>query len=298
MSRIAVVTDSNSGITQSEAAQLGIYVVPMPFMIGGETYFEGINLTQADFFEKLKNDVEISTSQPTPDTILTLWDRLLKEYDELVYLPMSSGLSGSCQTGMALAQDYDGRVEVVDNQRISVPLVHAIMDAVHMAEKGKSAAEIKAFLEEDKFNSSIYIMVDTLKYLRKGGRITPAVAAFGSLLKIKPVLQIQGEKLDTFAKARTLANARQIMLTAILNDVTKRFGLEPDSDQMYIDFAYTGDAAAAEAFRAEVLEHFPNAQSYIAPLSLSIACHTGPGALGIAVTLRNESDDDVKREER
>lgn len=287
MSKIAIVTDSNSGITQSEAEQLGIYVVPMPFTIEGETFFEGINLSQEEFFEKLKNDVEISTSQPTPDSILSLWDRLLTEYDQLVYLPMSSGLSGACQTAIMLAQDYDGRVEVVNNQRISVPLMRSIMDAYQLAEQGKNAAEIKAFLEDDKFNSSIYIMVDTLKYLKKGGRITPAAAALGSLLKLKPVLQIQGEKLDAFAKARTAAAAKQIMLTAIQNDITKRFDRSVDGSDFYVDFAYTGDKETALEFQKEILQHFPGASSHIAPLSLSVACHLGPGAIGIAVTTRN-----------
>lgn len=287
MSKIAIVTDTNSGISPEEAIRYDIHVVPMPFMINGETFYEGINLSQEDFFIKQREQAEISTSQPSPDSILTLWDNLLETYDELVYLPMSSGLSGSCQTATMLAMGYEGRVEVVNNQRISVPLVRSILDAKQMAEKGYRAAEIKNFLEEDRFQTSIYIMVDTLEYLRKGGRITPSAAALGSLLRIKPVLQIQGEKLDSFAKARTVSAAKQTMLHAIISDITKRFGFSEDGDEFYIDFAYTECGEAALDFQKEVLQHFPNAESIISPLALSIACHIGPGALGIAVTRKN-----------
>ncbi len=288
MSKIAIVTDSNSGITQAQAEELGIYVLPMPFMIGGETFFEGINLTQEEFYEKLRTGIPVSTSQPTPDSVLRLWRRLLLDYDQIVHIPMSSGLSGSCQTAMMLADDFDGRVQVVNNQRISVTQRRSVVDAIHLAEKGMDAVQIREFLEKDKFNSSIYIMVDTLYYLKKGGRITPAAAALGTLLRLKPVLQIQGEKLDAFAKARTTASARQIMLNAVINDVTERFGRPLENCGMWIDFAHTQNEEAAKDFQKEVLAHFPGAESHIDPLSLSVSCHIGPGALAVAVTMRND----------
>ena len=203
MSKVAIVTDSNSGITQKEAKERGIFVLPMPFTIDGSEYFEDIDLTQEEFYEKLKDDADIFTSQPSPESVMNLWDEVLKEYDELVHIPMSSGLSGSCQTAMMLADDYDGKVQVINNQRISITQLQSCVDAQMLIEAGKSAAEIKQILEEDKLNSSIYIMLDTLYYLKKGGRITPAAAALGTLLRLKPVLQIQGDKLDAFAKART-----------------------------------------------------------------------------------------------
>ena len=260
----------------------------MPFMINGETYFEGINLTQEEFYQKLQTGASISTSQPTPDSVLKLWKDLLKDYDEIVHIPMSSGLSGSCQTAMLLAEDFDGKVQVVNNQRISVTQRRSVMDAIHLAQKGLNAKEIKEFLEKDKFNSSIYIMVDTLTYLKKGGRITPAAAALGTFLRLKPVLQIQGEKLDAFAKARTTASARQIMLNAAKNDVTNRFGRPLENCGMWVDFAHSANQEAAEDFQKEALASFPGAESHMDPLSLSVACHIGPGSLAIAVTMRNE----------
>ena len=288
MPNLAIVTDSNSGITQLQAEELGISVLPMPFMINGETYFEGINLTQEEFYQKLQTGASISTSQPTPDSVLKLWKDLLKDYDEIVHIPMSSGLSGSCQTAMLLAEDFDGKVQVVNNQRISVTQRRSVMDAIHLAQKGLNAKEIKEFLEKDKFNSSIYIMVDTLTYLKKGGRITPAAAALGTFLRLKPVLQIQGEKLDAFAKARTTASARQIMLNAAKNDVTNRFGRPLENCGMWVDFAHSANQEAAEDFQKEALASFPGAESHMDPLSLSVACHIGPGSLAIAITMRNE----------
>lgn len=288
MPNLAIVTDSNSGITQLQAEELGISVLPMPFMINGETYFEGINLTQEEFYQKLQTGASISTSQPTPDSVLKLWKDLLKDYDEIVHIPMSSGLSGSCQTAMLLAEDFDGKVQVVNNQRISVTQRRSVVDAIHLARKGLNAKEIKEFLEKDKFNSSIYIMVDTLTYLKKGGRITPAAAALGTFLRLKPVLQIQGEKLDAFAKARTTASARQIMLNAAKNDVTNRFGRPLENCGMWVDFAHSANQEAAEDFQKEALASFPGAESHMDPLSLSVACHIGPGSLAIAVTMRNE----------
>lgn len=288
MAKIAIVTDSNSGITQAEAEKLGIYVLPMPFMIGGETFFEGINLTQEEFYRKLRTGVPVSTSQPAPDSVLRLWRRLLLDYDQIVHIPMSSGLSGSCQTAVMLADDFDGRVQVVNNQRISVTQRRSVEDAIRLAGEGMDAAQIREFLEKDKFNSSIYIMVDTLFYLKKGGRITPAAAALGTLLRLKPVLQIHGEKLDAFAKARTTASARQIMLNAVMNDVTKRFHRPLSDCGMWVDFAHTQNEEAILDFQKEVLAHFPGAESHVDPLSLSVSCHIGPGALAVAVTMRND----------
>lgn len=221
--RIGIITDSNSGITQSQAEELGIYVVPMPFMIDGQTYFEDINLTQEQFYEKLKAGADISTSQPSPESVTGLWDRLLEEYDQLVHIPMSSGLSGSCQTAMMLAQDYEGKVFVVNNHRISVTQRQSALDAKMLADEGKTGEEIQKILYDSRYDSSIYITVDTLKYLKKGGRITPTAAAFGTLLRIKPVLTIQGEKLDAFAKARTMKQAKNIMLMALKKDLEERF---------------------------------------------------------------------------
>ena len=283
MSKIAIVTDSNSGITQQQAKELGISVLPMPFMIDGETYYEEITLSQDEFYEKLKNNADISTSQPAPESVLAIWDELLKEYDEIVHIPMSSGLSGSCQTAVMLAQDYDGRVHVVNNQRISVTQRRSVTDALELAKAGKSGSEIKEILEADKFNSSIYIMIDTLYYLKKGGRITPAAAALGTLLKLKPVLQIQGEKLDAFAKARTVNQAKTIMINAVKNDIEKRFGgISPDN-QIYLAIAHTCNEDAANILKAELHEQLPDYPIlYVDALSLSVSCHIGPGALAIA----------------
>ena len=285
MAKIAIVTDSNSGITQAQAKELGVYVIPMPFIIDEKAYFEDVNLTQEEFYQKLTEDADISTSQPSPESVMDLWEKLLEEYDEVVYIPMSSGLSGSCQSAMIFAQDYDDKVQVVDNQRISVPLLQSVLDAKKLAEEGKNAAEIKNLLEEDKLNSSIYIMLDTLYYLKKGGRITPAAAAVGSLLRLKPVLTIQGEKLDAFAKAHTVSQGKTMMINAIKNDINTRFG--GDYRNVYIEMAYTQDLEAAENYKAEVQEAFPEAEILMAPLSLSVACHIGPGALAVACTKKS-----------
>lgn len=282
MTKIAVVTDSNSGITQAQAKELGVYVLPMPFIIDEQTFLEDINLTQEEFYEKLQSGANVSTSQPSPDDVMSLWDTLLKEYDEIVHIPMSSGLSGSCQTAMMLAEDYDGKVHVVNNQRISVTQRQSALDALALADKGMNAKEIKEFLEADKFNSSIYIMLDTLHYLKKGGRITPAAAAIGTMLKLKPVLQIQGEKLDAFAKARTVNQGKSVMINAIKNDIINRFGGITEEKGIWLQIAHTHNEEAALALRDELAEVFPGYDIFIAPLSLSVACHIGPGSLAIA----------------
>lgn len=287
MARVAVVTDSNSGITQKAGKELGIFVLPMPFMIGEEQYFEDINLTQDEFYEKLKQGENISTSQPSPEDVMNLWNEILKEYDEIVYIPMSSGLSGSCQSAILLAEDYDGKVQVVNNQRISVTQRQSALDALELIERGMNAKEIKDFLEADKFNSSIYIMLDTLYYLKKGGRITPAAAAIGTLLKLKPVLQIQGEKLDAYAKARTFAQGKSIMMSAIKNDIENRFGgIKPAPGGVWLEIAHTQNYEAALALKEELLAEYPGYDIHIDALSLSVACHIGPGSLAIAVCKR------------
>lgn len=281
MSKIAVVTDSNSGITQERGKELGIFVLPMPFYIDGNLYFEDISLTQEDFYKKLQEDADISTSQPSPGDLMDFWENILKEYDEIVHIPMSSGLSGSCQTAMTLADDYDGKVHVVDNQRISVTQEQSVYDAMALVKAGKSAEEIKQILEEEKLEASIYIMVDTLKYLKKGGRITPAAAALGSMLNLKPVLQLQGEKLDSFAKVRGVKAAKRTMLKAIKNDLETRFA----GKKMVLGIAYTSrDEEEVQKWKEEVQGAFPGYEIVMNPLSLSVSCHIGPGSLAVTCT--------------
>ena len=279
--KVAVVTDSNSGITQNETKELGIKVLPMPFMINEETFFEDITLTQEAFYERLEGGANVVTSQPSPESVVNLWKEILAEYDEIVYIPMSSGLSGSCQSAIMLSEDFDGKVQVVNNQRISVTQRQSALDAKLLTERGMDAAAIKDLLEKDKFNSSIYIMLDTLYYLKKGGRITPAAAAIGTILKLKPVLQIQGDKLDAFAKARTISQGKSIMINAIRNDMENRFG-GADADNIWLEVAYTKNLDAAKQFAEELLKEFPGFDITINPLSLSVACHIGPGSLAVA----------------
>lgn len=281
MSKVAVVSDSNSGITQAQAKEIGVTILPMPFFAGDKTLYEDIDLTQEEFYQMLSGNTDISTSMPLVGNVTDTWEALLKEYDEIVHIPMSSGLSGSCETAMMLAQEYDGKVQVVNNQRISVTQRQSVMDALALAAQGRSAAKIREILERDKFESSIYIMVDTLYYLKKGGRITPAAAALGTLLKLKPVLQIQGEKLDAFAKARTVKQAKNIMIEAMKNDFEHRF-CDPKGEHMHLELAYTYDLESAENFKKEVQAAFPGMDIVLNPLSLSVSCHIGPGALAIA----------------
>lgn len=282
MKKTAIVTDSNSGITQAQGKELGITVLPMPFYINEELFFEDISLTQEEFYEKLEEEADISTSQPSPGDVLDLWDELLKEYDEIVHIPMSSGLSSTCETAMSLANDYEGKVQVVDNQRISVTQQESVLDAIKLRDAGKSAAEIKAVLEKEKMESTIYITVDTLKYLKKGGRITPAAAALGTVLNLKPVLTIQGEKLDAFAKVRGWKAAKRTMLKAIEKDIQERFvGKEKN---LVLGMAYGGNQEEAKEWETEIRKVFPDYELKCAPLSLSVACHIGKGALAIACT--------------
>ena len=279
MKKTAIVTDSNSGITPAEAEELGIYLVPMPFFIDGELFYEGVNLSHEDFYSKMAAGADISTSQPTPGAVLDLWGTLLEGHDELVYIPMSSALSGSCATAEALAEDYDGRVTVVDNQRISATQRQSVLDAVSMVNDGQDASRINEVLLRDKLEASIYITVDTLKYLKKGGRITAAAAAFGTVLGIKPVLQIQGEKLDAFAMAHGMKSAKKQMLDAVEKDLETRFA---GKKGVYVAAAYTCSDDEAKLWAEEIRARFGDRfNGYIAPLSLSVACHTGPGAYGI-----------------
>lgn len=285
MGNVAIVTDSNSGISQAEGKELGIYVIPMPFLVDGKLYFEDVDMNKEQFYHFLENDADLSTSQPSPGDVMDLWDKLLKEYDEIVHIPMSSGLSASCSTAMGLARDYDGKVQVVDNQRISVTMQQSVMDAKHLAAAGKSAAQIKEILEKEALESSIYLMVDTLKYLKKGGRITPAAALLGSALNLKPILQIQGDKLDAYKKVRGVKVAKKNMLEAMKKDVEGRFSDYVTKGQLKLHVAYTTDEETAKQWKEEVQNMFPDiAITRMDPLSFSVTCHTGPGVLAIAAS--------------
>ena len=280
MPKTAIITDSCSGITQQQAKELGIQVVPMPFTINKKEYFEDINLTQDAFYEMLGQGAEVATSQPSLGTLASIFDETLKSYDEIVYLPMSSGLSGAYQSAKMLSEDYDEQVYVVNNQRISATLEQDVYDAIEYVRQGKSAREIKQLLEDNRFNCTIYITVDTLEYLKKGGRITPAVAAIGSLLKIKPILNIYGEKLDKFAIARTLNKAESIMIDAIAHDIETCIDIEGKGDNVYLCIAHTNCPEVAEKLKKKMEKRWPGHEVRIVPLALAIACHTGPGAIG------------------
>ncbi len=281
MSKIAIITDSNAHVTPQEAQDLGIEVVPMPFMIGDETFYEGITLSREAFYAKMESGASIVTSQPAPSDVMGIWDKALQTHDEVVYIPMSSGLSGSCQSARMLAEDYDGKVQVVNNQRISVTQKRSVLDALEMAQAGMNAAQIREELEHVKYESSIYIMLDTLYYLKKGGRITPAAAAVGTLLRIKPVLQIKGERLDAFSKARTLSQGKNIMINAMKHDIDSLYG-GLDKENVWL-YAVHGNVPEQFAeFSQEVRAAFPGIRVQDDVLSLSIACHIGPGALAIA----------------
>lgn len=279
MKKIAIVTDSNSGITQAEGKELGIFVLPMPFYIDGELFLEDITLSQKEFYTRLGEDSDISTSQPSPGDVLDLWNKIFEEgYEEIVHIPMSSGLSSSCGTATALAMEFDGKVQVVDNQRVSVTQKQSVLDAIKLSETGRSAKKIKEALEIEKLMASIYITVETMKYLKKGGRVTPAAAALGTALNIKPVLQIQGEKLEPYAKVRGMKAAKKHMLKAIEKDLKDRFkGIEG----MKLGMAYTCSKEEAEVWKGEIQARFPDYEIVEGPLSLSIACHIGPGSIAV-----------------
>lgn len=291
MPKIAIMTDSNSGITQSKAKELGIFVVPMPFTIHQKEYEEDINLSREQFFQMLEDGAEVSTSQPSLGKLSTLFEDILKEYDEIVYMPMSSGLSGSYQSAKMLAEDFNGRVQVVNDQRISATLEEDVLDALAYAKQGKTAAEIRQLLEDNRFNCCIYITVDSLTYLKRGGRITPTVAALGNLLKIKPIMNIDGGKLDLFAKARTLAKAEKIMIEATRHDIESRIDPEGHGKNVIVKIAHANCMDAAEKLKEKLQEEFPGHEIEIVPLALSIACHTGPSALGCGCVLKTVRKD-------
>ena len=288
MNKIAVIADSNGSIAKEIADKLNIHVLPMPFFIDEELYLDGVDLTKDGFYEKLKAGCNVSTSQPSPADVAALWDNLLKEYDEIVHIPMSSGLSASCETAMALARSYNDKVQVVDNQRISLTQKSAALDALDLVKSGKSAKEIKKILEDKKGETSIYIMVDTLEYLKKGGRITPAAAVIGTILKIKPVLQLQGEKLDSFAKARSQKLAKRIMTDAMKIDIEERFQDAIEKGNMRLGVCHTANEEEAKIFKTELEQVFPGVDIEIESLPLSIACHTGPGTLAITAAKKIE----------
>lgn len=282
MKKTAIVTDSNSGITQARGKELGITVLPMPFFINEELFFEDISLSQDEFYQRLEENADISTSQPSPGDVIDLWDKILEEYEEIVHIPMSSGLSSTCETAISLAGDYHGKVQVVDNKRISLTLAEAVMDAVKLRDAGKSASEIKEVLENEWAEATIYITVDTLKYLKKGGRVTPAAAALGTVLNLKPVLTIQGDKLDAFAKVRGWKAARKTMLKAIDKDIKERFAGKEEN--LVLGMAYGGNPDEAAKWKQEIQAAFPGYEVKDASLSLSVACHIGKGALAITCT--------------
>lgn len=283
--KTVIMTDSNSGITPEEAKQMGVVVVPMPFLINDEEFFEDVNLTQEQFYEKLKSGANVSTSQPNIFVIKELWEDLLKTNDEIVYIPMSAGLSNSCETAKNFAKEFEGKVQVVDNKRISVTQKQSVEDAKAMADDGRCAIEIKEALEKSALNASIYIMVPTLTYLKKGGRITPAAAAIGSLLHIKPVLRIDGAKLDKFAQVLTTAQAKKRMIDQIVKDIETKYVDLIKEQRFKVYLAYTYDKDKCIEFEKEVnaaLQKFGLSVEYVNPLSLSVSCHIGDGALAIA----------------
>ena len=285
MGSIAIVTDSNSGISQAEAKKLGIYVLPMPFFIDEKLYYEDIDLSQEQFYQLLAQDANVSTSQPSPGDVMDFWNSILKEHTEILHIPMSSGLSASCATAQGLAQDYEGKVYVVDNQRVSITMKQSVLDALALVKTGKTAAEIKEILEKEALESSIYLVVDTLKYLKKGGRITPAAALLGSALNLKPILQIQGDKLDAYKKVRGMKPAKKNMLEAIRHDLDTRFAEYVKKGELKLQVAYADDREAAKQWTEEVRTAFPELEvSCMDPLALSIVCHTGPGILAIAAS--------------
>lgn len=283
--KIAIISDSNAGISQKKAKEIGSFIQPSPFFINDELHFEGIDMSHEDFYAALKDDsTDVKTSMPSPGDMTDLWDELLKEYDQIVFIPISSGLSGSYATASMLAEDYDGRVEIVNNRRVSVTQYRSVLDALELVKMGKNAKEIKEYLEKTADHSSIYLSLDTLKYLKKGGRITPAAAAIGTLLNLKPVLQIQGDKLDAYAKCRGKAQAKKTMIEAVKNDMATRFKESADKHNIHLGLAYGADFEDALIWKKEVQEAFPDYELELFPLSLAVACHIGPGVLAITCT--------------
>ena len=291
MKKVKIITDSNSGILQSEAEKLGIYVIPMPFTINNEEYLEEISITQEEFYKHLENDADVKTSQPSQYYLENLWNDLLKEYDELVYIPMCSGLSATCFNANRYAENFEGKVQVVDNLRISVTQKESVMEAIELAKQGKNAIEIKKYLEETKGKASIYITLGTLKYLKKGGRINPAIATIGAMLKVKPILYTRGDKFNKFAMTMSLNQAKRKMIDKIKEELETEFKEEYAKGKMYISVAHTQNEEEALKFKEEILKSIPNIKvNFVDPLSLSVSCHIGPGALAIAMAVNNYKD--------
>lgn len=288
--KVAVITDSNSAITPEEAKELGIYVAPTPVLIDGETYFEEVTLTQEHFYEQLEGGANVSTSQPNPEEVCGLWRKILLDYDQIVYIPLSTGLSETGHTMLHISeteQEFIGRVFVADNKRVSITQRQCVMDALKMIAEGKNAQEIRDWLMETKAQSSIYIMVDTLKYLKKGGRLTPAAAAIGTVLHIKPVLQIQGGRLDQYKKVRKISDAKREIITALQHDFETRFADLYNAGKMTVAVAHTQNYEEAEKFKEEIKAAFPKAEfTFVNPLSISVAVHIGPGALAAACSVK------------
>lgn len=288
MKPIGIIADSHSSISQKLAKELGIIVLPAPFYIGSDCYYEDVTLTREQFFEKLDSGAEITTSQPSPAEIMALWDRALRDYETILYFPISSGLSGSCATATALSQDepYENRVFVVDNGRVSTPMHRSILDALELIEEGYSAEEIKRILEDSRHDVVIYIGVETLEHLKKGGRITPATAALGTILNIKPVLKLDVGKLDAFKKCRGFAKAKKAMIEAIRHDLETRFKTACKEGQITLMAASSASEETTVQWVAEIQEAFPGMNVLCDYLSLGVSCHTGYGALGIGVACR------------
>ena len=284
MGKICIATDTNAGISIEEGKALDVLILPMVFLINGETYKEGIDLTREDFFSYLQKDVNVSTSQPTPGEMIQFFEDALKEYDEIVYIPLSSGLSNTCENAKIYAQEFKDKVFVVDNHRISVTQKFAVYDAIKLRGKGLSAKEITEYLEKETYNSSIYITLDTMKYLVKGGRCTPAAATAAKLLHLKPTLVNRGEKFDKFnIMNRTIVKAKQVMIDAMKKDMEERFKEYYENGEMALAVAHTENFKQAESFKNEIEKEFPKAKVYfVDPLSLVVSCHIGPGSLAIA----------------
>jgi len=291
MSDVVIMTDSNAGMTQEEGEKCGVEILPMSFIINGKIYYEGKDISYEAFWNKLNGGAQVSTSQPAPGEVTERWEKLLKRHDEVVYIPMSGALSKSCETAQILAEDYGGRVQVVDSRRASVPQKMMVLDAVALAKEGKSAAEIKELLTASAMDCAIYIAVDTLKYLKRGGRITGTAAALGTVLNIKPVLLLKGQKLDAYEKARGMKAARRIMLQAIRKELEGQFKQYAEQDEVCLQMAHTCmDEAMIKEWEEKIREEFPGLKLYAAPLPLCTACHIGPNGLGIGITRRIRKD--------
>lgn len=288
MSKVKIITDSNSGISQAEGEKLGIYVIPMPFTINDEEYLEEISISQEKFYEFLKINADVKTSQPSQYNIEEIWNELLKDNDELLYIPMSSGLSGTCTNAIRYAEEFGGKVIVVDNKRISLTQKEAVFEAIEMLKQGRSSLQIKQYLEETSPKSSIYIMMGVLSYLKKGGRISPAAAALGSMLNVKPILSSRGENFEKFALVLSAAQGKKKMLLKIKSELETEFKEEYDAGKMVVSVAHTQNEAEALKFKEEIMKEFPKLTfHFVDPLSLSVSCHIGPGALAVAISVNN-----------